>query len=76
MASAPAMMVADSRPSAMSVAARLTSHCGVFPPMVVTSHRAVGVPIRAGQLGGRGRSRPGHDVDHREAVDRSRSPGT
>ncbi len=47
MASAPAMIATDSRPAAMSEAARLTSHCGVFPPMVETSHRAVGMPIRA-----------------------------
>ena len=47
MASAPAMTVTANLPSTMAEAARLTSHCGLFPPMVVTSQAARSVPIRA-----------------------------
>ena len=47
MASAPAMSVADRVPPAMSPAARLTSHWGEFPPMVVTSQSAPAMPSRA-----------------------------
>ena len=46
MASAPAIRVADREPAAMSAAARLTSHWGEFPPMVVTSHTAGASPSR------------------------------
>ena len=54
----------------MSEAARLTSHWGCCRPTVVTSRAAPGrVPSRVGQLGGRGRARPGHDVDHAQPVD-------
>ena len=47
MASAPATSATSRRPAAISLAARLTSHCGVFPPMVVVSTRAGSTPKRA-----------------------------
>ncbi len=46
MASAPATRVTESDPSAIWLAARFTSHWGVLPPIVETSHRAVAAPIR------------------------------
>ncbi len=46
MASAPAMIVTDSRPPAMSDAARLTNHWGELPPMLDTSQVASPAPIR------------------------------
>ncbi len=46
MASAPAMSVTDSRPPAMSEAARLTSHWGDVPPMVDTSRTGASTPTR------------------------------
>ena len=50
----------DSRPPAMSEAARLTSHWGELPPMVVTSHRAPATPMRAASsVAGAG---PGPDI--------------
>ena len=53
----------------MSLAARLTSHWGVLPPMVVDLAGAGARADPLGQLGGRGRAGPGHDVHHRQAVD-------
>ena len=51
MASAPAMRVTDSSPAAMSEAARLTSHCGVLPPTVVTSRTGGSMPRRSASSG-------------------------
>ena len=75
MASAPAIKVTERAPSAMARAARLTSHCGLLPPMVVTSQAVGRAPIRsASSVAGAGPVRDRMSTTDRRSI-LSRSAG-
>ena len=75
MASAPAIKVTERAPPAMAEAARLTSHCGLLPPTVVTSSAPGRVPSRsASSVAGAGPERDMMSTTDRRSI-RSRRAG-